>query len=89
MKQNKIIKMIISSCFFFMLTELNELNEIANCVDPDEAVHNESSHLDLHCLSFSLMIYIELLTFQYLKMFYSSYACIPPKGLQFWVLREY
>ena len=28
--------------------------EFANSVDLDEVAHNESSHLDLHCLSSSL-----------------------------------
>ena len=28
--------------------------EFANSVDPDEAAHNDLSHLDLQCLPFSL-----------------------------------
>ena len=28
--------------------------EFANTVDPDETAHNEPSHLDLQCLSYSL-----------------------------------
>ena len=28
--------------------------EFADSVDPDEVVHNEPSHLDLHCLHCSL-----------------------------------
>ena len=28
--------------------------ELANCVDPDEAAHNELPHLVLHCLLSSL-----------------------------------
>ena len=28
--------------------------EFANTADPDETAHNEPSHLDLQCLSYSL-----------------------------------
>ena len=30
--------------------------EFANSVDQDETAHNETSHLDLHCLVSSLLI---------------------------------
>ena len=29
---------------------------MSNCVDPDETVHNEPSHLDLRCLQKPIMI---------------------------------
>ena len=31
-----------------------KINKFSNSVDPDEAAHNEPSHLDLHCLPSSL-----------------------------------
>ena len=35
-------------------SDKNEIIEIANTADLDEAAHNEPPHLDLHCLPFCL-----------------------------------
>ena len=31
-----------------------QIDEFANSVDLDEVAHNEQTHLDLHCLRYSL-----------------------------------
>ena len=36
-----------------LLILIIKIVEFANSVDPDEATHNESPHLDLHCLNSS------------------------------------
>ena len=47
------------ACLYYMLPRSLRLNqaktdEFAYRTDPDEVVHNEPPHRDLHCLSFNL-----------------------------------
>ena len=41
----------------YSLNSFTATGDFANSVDPEETVHNEPSHQDLRCLTFSLSAY--------------------------------
>ena len=46
--------MKLEYCLINSFTAIVDKRLFANSVDPDETAHNEPSHLDLRCLTFSL-----------------------------------